>query len=237
MTKTDKSLGNAINDEIRRLEHIITDGKFTGNLLLPEFSLLFEHYKNAVHKFENSVREMQRLKTQLIEMNRSLDLATRIDPMTGLANRRDIMDKIEQEHSRAQRHQRTYSIIMVDIDDFKRINDTYGINAGDDVLFEIACVLRECVRSEDVCSRWGGEEFLFLLPETGIEGALNVAQKINQSVAMTEFKANKPGIRTTVSLGVCEYRTGQTIYDCLSRADQALLQAKQDGKNRYIVAV
>jgi diguanylate cyclase (GGDEF)-like protein len=169
-------------------------------------------------------------------MNRSLDLASRIDPMTRLANRRDIMEKIEQEHSRAYRHKRTFSIILVDVDDFKNINDTYGINVGDDVLVEISCVLRECVRSEDICARWGGEEFLFLLPETGIEGALSVAQKINQTVEMTEFKVNKPGIRTTVSLGVCNYVPGQTVIDCLNQVEKALLQAKHGGRNRWVVA-
>jgi len=236
MTRTGKKDAAAIKEGLRRCEFIISVGTYADNPLLPEFKTLLELARECVKHAEFSALETGRLKTQLIEMNRSLDLATRVDPMTGLANRRDIMEKIEQEHSRAQRHQRTYSIIMADIDDFKLVNDTHGINYGDDVLFELSCVLRECVRSEDFCARWGGEEFLFLLPETGIEGALAVAQKINQSVAMTEFKVNKPGIRITASLGICEYRVGQSIDDCLKKVEQALLQAKMTGKNRYVVA-
>jgi diguanylate cyclase (GGDEF)-like protein len=238
MTRTGKKVTSELKEELRRFELVISGGNYDGDLLLPlpEFRRILELARECVQHAEFSALEIERFKTQLVEMNRSLDLATRIDPMTGLANRRDIMEKIEQEHSRAQRHQRTYSIIMADIDDFRQVNDTYGINSGDDVLFELSCVLRECVRSEDICARWGADEFLFLLPETGIDGALSVARKINQSVAMTEFKANRPGIRITVSLGVAEYPPGQTVNDCLRKVEQALLSAKRAGKNRYVVA-
>jgi len=235
MTRTGKKDAAAIKEGLRRCEFIISVGTYADNPLLPEFKTLLELARESLKHAEFSAQEAGRLKTQLVEMNRSLDLATRVDPMTGLANRRDIVEKIEQEHSRAQRHQRTYSLIMADIDDFKQVNDSHGINYGDDVLFELSCVLRECVRSEDFCARWGGEEFLFLLPETGIDGALAVAQKIKQSVAMTEFKVNKPGIRVTVSLGVSEFQTGQTVNDCLKKVEQALLQAKDNGKNCYVV--
>jgi diguanylate cyclase len=231
MIRSERGFTALNKEELRHYELVITEGKATGNPLTHEFSRLYELFKRSTRQVEDSRGEIERLRTQLVEMSRSLDLASRIDPMTQLANRRDILEKIEQEHSRAYRHKRTFSLILVDIDDFKQINDTYGIHVGDDVLVEISCVLRECVRSEDVCSRWGGEEFLFLLPETGIDGALAVAQKINQTVEMTEFKVNKPGIRTSVSLGVCSCQPGQTVVDCLNRVERALLLAKQEGKN------
>jgi len=236
MIRTDRGIVALSKEEQRHYELVITVGKDMGNPLTHEFRRLYELFKRASKQAEDSGREVERLKTQLAEMSRSLNLASRIDPLTRLANRRDILEKIEQEHSRAFRHKRTFSLILVDIDDFKQINDTYGINVGDDVLVEIACVLRECVRSEDICSRWGGEEFLFLLPETGIEGALSVAQKVIQTVEMTVFKVNRPGIRTTVSLGVCNYHSGQTVIDCLNSAENALLIAKQKGKNGFVVA-
>lgn len=223
-------------DEMRHYEAVVAEARRSGNQLTHEFSRLFDLCKRNSLKAETATREVEQLKTQLVELSRSLDLASRTDPMTRLANRRDIMEEIEQEHSRAQRHRRTFSIILVDVDDFKLINDVYGVNTGDDVLFELSCVLRECVRSEDICSRWGGEEFLFLLPETGLEGALSVAQKINQAVAMTLFKANRPGIRLTVSLGVYNFTPGQSVSDCLLSVEKALLTAKQEGKNRYVVA-
>jgi diguanylate cyclase (GGDEF)-like protein len=126
--------------------------------------------------------------------------------------------------------------MLLDLDNFKQLNAKYGYNDGDDVLVEVARVLMSCVRNEDVCARWGGEEFLFLLTETAIEGTTILAGKILESISMTEFKANRPGIRITASIGVCEYQAGQSIYECVSRADKALRQAKQAGKNRIMVA-
>jgi diguanylate cyclase (GGDEF)-like protein len=236
MTRNNEAKVSAETEELRSFGQIIASGKFAGNPLLPAFTRLYEQYIKIEHQLEAAVRENKRSKTQLVEMSRSLELTTRVDIMSGLANRRDILGKIEQEFSRALRHQRTFSVILADIDDFKRVNDSYGFNVGDEALVEIANVLKSCLRSEDVCARWGGEEFLLLLPETTIEGAESVAQKICQSVAMTEFRVNKPGIRVTISLGVCEYSLEQSTFDCIARAEQALLKAKQSGKNQYIVA-
>jgi len=223
-------------EEMHRFEQIITARQFAGNPLLPALIRLHEKYKKLAHLAEAAARENERCKTQLVELGRSLELTTRVDIMSGLANRRDILGKIEQEFSRALRHQRTFSIILADIDDFKNVNDTHGFNCGDDVLVEIANVLKVCIRSEDVCAHWGGEEFLLLLPETTIEGAESAAQKICQTIAMTEFRVNKPGIRVTISLGVCSYSQEQTTFECIAKVEQALLTAKKSGKNQYIVA-
>lgn len=222
--------------EAGRFQHLMTDERFKDNILLPELLQLHELYRTLSQRTERMAREKNRLETQLGNMSRSLDLATRIDPMTGLANRRAIMEMIEQEFSRASRHQRATSIIMADLDYFKKVNETHGFNTGDDVLVEVSRVLKGCLRNEDICSRWGGEEFLVLLPETTLDGALAVANKIRESVAMTEFKVNRPGIHITISLGVCEYNADQNIFEAISRADQALHQAKMGGRNRAVVA-
>ena len=146
------------------------------------------------------------------------------------------MEKIDREATRSQRHQRAFTILLVNVDDFKKVNDQHGYNAGDDVLVEIARVLRSCVRNEDICARWGGEEFLILLPETGTESSLPVANKVLESMSMTEFKANKPGIHITVSIGICEHNPSQTVQESIARVHQALLHAKMGGKNRFIIA-
>jgi len=236
MTRTIEEKGTVTSELLLRFEKTITGNQFAGNSLLPQFIRLYELCKKLEQSADTLAGENQRIKTKLVEMSRSLELTTRIDVMTGLMNRRDILGKIEQEFSRAHRHQRTFSIIIADMDNFKRVNDNYGFNIGDEVIVEIANVIRGCLRSEDVCARWGGQEFLFLLPETGEEGALSVAQKICQTVAMTEFRVNKPGIRVTISLGVCEYNQGQTTFECIANAEKALQQAKMSGKNRYCVA-
>ena len=234
---TDRDLIDSLEAlESDRFQQLMADERFKDNPLLPEFQQLHELYRTLAQRSERMIKEKAQLQTQLANMNRSLDLATRIDPMTGLANRRAIMEMIEQEFSRASRHQRSASIIMADLDYFKKVNDTHGFNTGDDVLVEVSRVLRGCLRNEDVCSRWGGEEFLVLLPETQLDGALAVANKIRESVAMTEFKVNRPGIQLTISLGVCEYKPNQNIFEAISRADQALFQAKLGGRNRAIVA-
>lgn len=205
MTTRSTSAQITREDHCAHFEHIAADSRFDGNPLLIEYRLLYNDYCGLKRRVVALEKEKNNLNTQLIEMSRSLDLAGRIDPMTGLANRRDIMEKIEREFSRAGRHYRTYSVILADLDNFKRVNDVHGYNAGDDVLVEVARVLMSCIRNEDVCARWGGEEFLFLLTETDIAGAESVARKIHESILMTEFKAQKPGIRVTISLGLCEY--------------------------------
>jgi diguanylate cyclase (GGDEF)-like protein len=234
---TDRDLVGSLEAvEADRFQQLMADERFKDNPLLPELQQLHELYRTLSQRTKRMIKEKVQLQTQLANMNRSLDLATRIDPMTGLANRRAIMEMIEQEFSRASRHQRYASIIMADLDYFKKVNDTHGFNTGDDVLVEVSRVLRGCLRNEDICSRWGGEEFLVLLPETQLDGALAVANKIRESVAMTEFKVNRPGIHLTISLGVCEYKPEQNIFEAISRADQALFQAKRGGRNRAMVA-
>lgn len=236
MTPQSRSNHNIADDHSIHFGQIAGDGYYEGHPLLTEYRLLYEEYTRLRRRCGVLEKEKADLTTQLTEMGRSLDLAGRIDPMTGLANRRDVMEKLDREFSRAERHHRTFSLMLADLDNFRRVNDHYGYNAGDDVLVEVARVLMGCIRSEDVCARWGGQEFLFLLTETALDGALELARKVNQSISMTEFKAQKPGIRITASLGVCEYKPGRTLQDCITLADQALRTAKQDGKDRCVVA-
>jgi diguanylate cyclase (GGDEF)-like protein len=235
--KTDSETEDCLEcSDVARFEKVIADIRHADNILLEEFTHLSDCYKKLQQRVSRLTVENEQFKTELVNMVRSLDLASRIDGMTGLANRRDIMEKIDREATRSHRHQHPFTILLVNIDDFKNINETHGYNTGDDVLVEIARVLRSCVRNEDICARWGGEEFLILLPETGTESSLPVAKKVLESMSMTEFKANRPGIHITVSIGVCEHNPAQTVQECIARVTQALLQAKRGGKNRYFIA-
>jgi diguanylate cyclase (GGDEF)-like protein len=224
------------SSDVSRFEKIIAERHTADDTLLSEITHLQEKSNQLEHQVEKLTAENEQLKTELVNMVRSLELASRIDGMTGLANRRDIMEKIDREATRSQRHQHPFTIILINIDKFRQVNETYGYNAGDDVLVEVSRVLRGCVRNEDICARWGGEEFLMLLPETGAEASLSVANKVLEATSMTEFKANKPGIRLTVSIGICEHDPTQSVQECISRANQALTMAKQGGRNRYIIA-
>jgi diguanylate cyclase (GGDEF)-like protein len=236
MKKTSDAKDCLGRSDVERFEKVIADRHHSDNMLLKEFTHLSECYKMLQLQVNKLSAENEQLKTELVNMVRSLDLASRVDGMTGLANRRDIMEKIDREATRSQRHQRSFTILLVNIDDFKKVNELYTYNSGDDVLVEVARVLRSCVRNEDICARWGGEEFLILLPETAAENSLPVANKILEAMSRTEFKANKPGIHITVSIGVCEHIPAQTVQECIARVHQALLQAKRAGKNRYLIA-
>lgn len=225
----------SVREELQFFERLLRDPAFADNALLPQMQRLLVLTWNLDSKCDKLTKENKQLMTQTVDFNRSVDLATRIDPLTRLANRRDIMERLIQEESRSQRHRRAFSVILVNVDDLARINEVHGRHVGDELLVEIACELQHCVRSEDVCGRWRGDEFMFLLPETELEGAVSVAEKVVKSVAMTEFRFSRQGLRTTVSVGIGEYRPDQSVHEFVATLDRAVRQAQLEGKNRYVI--
>jgi diguanylate cyclase (GGDEF)-like protein len=158
------------------------------------------------------------------------------DELTRVFNRRHFMKLIEHELERAKRYRHALSLIIFDVDNFKKVNDTYGHLCGDAVLQELsrACctILRQC----DTLARFGGEEFILLLPETGDVSALQVANRLCQLVAGHVVEYKNARIQVTISVGVTTYNPAvDTLDDLLSRADRALYQAKRLGKNRLEV--
>lgn len=165
--------------------------------------------------------------------NDSLIAMATTDPLTGLSNRRHLLYQANSEAHRSRRTGRRFAIIIGDIDDFKSINDRYGHELGDRVLVRIADQLRSSLRSQDVAARWGGEEFLALLPDTDLEGARALAERIRSSISSTSLRLDeKNDIRLSMTLGVSSYRADENIHTCISRADQAMYQGKKAGKNR-----
>lgn len=154
------------------------------------------------------------------------------DQLTGLLNRRAMHHLLEQEHARAKRYGSTYSLILGDLDNFKRVNDRYGHNIGDMVLQETARRLGLHMRTEDALCRWGGEEILMLLPEADLEGAMQVAEKARLSLANEPMLAGEHSIPQTISLGVTNCYGLDDIESAIKRADDALYQAKEKGRNR-----
>lgn len=151
------------------------------------------------------------------------------DYLTLLYNRRKIHQIIDKEIIRSKRYNSAFAVIMMDIDDFKNINDTHGHNIGDRVLVQFATTLRQTIRESDIAGRWGGEEFLVICPETTIEGALSLAEKLRSTIENTEFT----GIdKMTASFGVTGIKHGDKASSMIHRADKALYSAKHAGKNR-----
>jgi diguanylate cyclase (GGDEF)-like protein len=161
--------------------------------------------------------------------------ASKHDALTGLSNRRDIMEKIEDEQERCLRKGRPFTLIMCDIDHFKRINDNFGHDSGDYVLKMIASLFKDQVRGIDCPSRWGGEEFLIMLVETDLDGGQMVAERIRKRIENTVFKYKYTKIPVTMTFGLSAYRGKEdNIEDCIKRADNALFEGKNQGRNRVI---
>lgn len=158
------------------------------------------------------------------------------DPLTLLHNRRHIQDRLPVEMQRSRRSGRPLAVAMIDIDRFKRVNDTHGHDVGDEVLCEVADRLRRVSRSSDVVCRWGGEEFLCIFPETNMRQGRLVAERVRRSVADTPFSTSAGPLHLTVSVGICRLSPGEDARSLLRRADQALYSAKRRGRNRVMSA-
>lgn len=182
-------------------------------------------------------RNLRRFATEYAVANRRLRQAALTDSLTGLPNRRYAMERLEQDWSASTRNQRPLSVMMIDVDRFKSINDTYGHDAGDAVLKQVAAALRKAARTEDVICRIGGEEFLVISPDTGIQAAVKVADRFRAAVETLAFTAGSTRYAITVSIGVAERVPGQAKPDALIKgADEALYRAKRAGGNRVEAA-
>ena len=158
------------------------------------------------------------------------------DPLTGLSNRRNLLTLAEQAQAQALRTNLPTALVIADIDHFKRINDQLGHDAGDQVLVHIGLLLSRTCRAQDIVARWGGEEFLILLPATNGEAALALAERIRQTVAAQPLVYAHASITPALSLGVAELEPGETLDSAIARADHALYRSKEEGRNRVTVA-
>jgi len=167
--------------------------------------------------------------------NARLEQLAQTDPLTQLLNRRALTERINAEMERALRYDSTMALLMIDLDHFKSVNDTYGHLVGDDVLRDVAQLLHDTIRTSDIVARYGGEEFLVLLPETDDEGAESFAERIRAAVEGHGFAAESLGtpLRLTASVGVAVFPAAriESVEDLFSRADAALYRAKADGRN------
>lgn len=171
--------------------------------------------------------------SQLYEQVKSLSIT---DPLTSLYNRRYLMERLEDEVNRCSRYSRSLSLIMADIDHFKKFNDTHGHQRGDELLMSVAAEFRHLMRKLDFAARYGGEEFTVVMPETDCQEALHLAERICESIRTLPIPgAKSPGEMVTVSIGIAELPTHATDMASLIReADRALYRAKNEGRNRVV---
>jgi diguanylate cyclase (GGDEF)-like protein len=202
-----------------------------------EFILSDLHAKGEYQAIDQRLHVLEKENVDLSLKNRALtDLSSR-DALTGLYTRWYVLEKIEAEMNRALRHGASLSLMMLDLDHFKQVNDSYGQSTGDHVLQAVGQVLRDCCRVYDIPGRYGGEEFCLMLPDTKVDRTVPVAERIRSRLETTPFHANGHSLKVTVSIGVAglESVPEEALYGASSlieRADRALGAAKDRGRNR-----
>jgi diguanylate cyclase (GGDEF)-like protein len=181
------------------------------------------------------ITEQKRAEQNLRDREDKYRVMSITDSLTSLYNSRHFYDQVDFETIRAKRYGRPLSLLMLDLDNFKKINDTDGHLEGDRVLEVISNVIKSNLRNTDTAYRYGGEEFTALLPETGIGSAISVAERLRQDIANTTLTtASGSVITVTVSIGVTEYDSPEIVQSFVRRADDGVYEAKRKGKNQVV---
>lgn len=219
-------------DQRTRLERLIRISDGYQSLARSQNLSLIERYDKQIQRLEKLSRISDRYQKHLRELNQELKEAVLRDPLTEIGNRRFLMENLRAESARVLRNGRRYALAILDIDHFKAVNDHLGHEAGDQVLREIARAIQHGLRQYDLCGRWGGEEFLILLPETSLDEALGIAERIRENIAGITLTTSNGAVKVTASLGLALYQPGEIYSETINRADQAMLGAKAAGRNR-----
>lgn len=189
-----------------------------------------KNYQDVISK---QSAELKKSNTKLEELYKEKTIEASTDMLTGLNNRLALMRKLNELFALYRRNRETFSFIIFDIDRFKQVNDTYGHAKGDEVLQSVSKISLESVREIDMVARYGGEEFVVLLPNTGIEKAKTIAERMRKSI---EDKVKIDGKSVTASFGVIQMRDDISVDELIRLADQALYRAKEDGRNTIALA-
>ncbi len=201
-----------------------------GRKLSGQLQDMNDYLEQKIYERTESLLDTQK---ELLEDNSELTRMALTDSLTGLSNRTHMNQILHKEYSRFERHNQRFGIIMLDIDHFKQINDTHGHDAGDRVLKKLAALFGGAIRTSDFIARWGGEEFLICCTTIEEEDLLPIAETIRQLVANTDFEANQ---KITASLGCAAIVRGENISELIKRADIALYEAKNNGRNQSVVS-
>ncbi|OIQ72389.1 putative diguanylate cyclase YdaM [mine drainage metagenome] len=199
-----------------------------GAITLPDGRCALFSIASDIGALKDAQNRLSEAHAELALKNQLLESLSVTDRLTGLFNRRKLDELLANECERAARTDATLSLMMVDIDHFKNVNDTFGHPVGDQILVSMAELLRHGVRKVDTVARWGGEEFMILCPATPLAGACAVAENIRASIEATDFPLVG---HKTVCFGVAQYHPDETCQSLVERADAALYRAKNEGRN------
>lgn len=229
-----------LNEHLSDIENVL--GLDNLDEIMEKLTHLSARLKETIRKTRGELRKtrqdlnenaklIERLKA---ELDKYKEMAI-IDELTGVFNRRGIMELLRREVARSERFKLPLSVAMVDIDDFKKVNDTFGHITGDKVLKAVATIMKSVIRKIDMIGRYGGEEFLVIFPNTPKNNARIAAEKLRKEVESHKFKYKDREFKVTISIGVAEYEDGDSTESLIAKADEALYRAKSAGKNRVEV--
>ena len=180
--------------------------------------------------------EAEQKNKKLLEAYEALEVIATTDPLTKLLNRREMLKRMEYERVNYERSHSPFSIVIADIDFFKKVNDTYGHDCGDHVLMSVAELLQTNARKQDSISRWGGEEFLLMLPDTDANGAVILAEKLRTKIQESLFDCATGQIKVTLTFGISVFMGNEALDKLISKSDGALYEGKQNGRNRVVLS-
>jgi diguanylate cyclase (GGDEF)-like protein len=224
-------------DIISSAQSILDDESNINNPLRPVVQKMIESIQSLDKRLDKISVISDHYQTQLQAVNERLSEAAHTDLLTGLPNRRDMVERLETEINRSKRSKSEFAILLIDIDHFKLINDTYGHIAGDHILADFSKLLHNTIRSSDVCARWGGDEFLVLLYDTKSEEVSLTADRIRKVINDSIFSYHDHTISLTLSVGGIHYLQGHNLDNILQIADTMLYQAKLNGRNQSVICI
>lgn len=240
---------SASSDELRAALTDLLDRYCTQQQLLDRLTQVSDKYQKAerdrglsyAEQLQRKVRQVEKIvrisdgyQSMLQDLNARLTAISTHDELTGLPNRRYMQERLTQAIAQSARTGEAFAIALLDIDFFKKINDSAGHASGDAVLTRVAACMRERMRDYDICARWGGEEFLVFFAHCDHENAGLLAERLRLAVAAINTSDLHAGLTLTVSIGITEFHAGEDIDAALKRADDALYQAKAAGRNRVV---
>lgn len=230
-------------DNVLRINQETLDASHSPDTVELVINQLMDNTRIMHSSMELMQQQIQESRQEINYLQEKLEKATEealTDPLTGLANRNGLTKAIEQINAEAIKTHQSFCLIMLDIDHFKKINDTYGHILGDKVIKIVADTVRHQLKGKDTAARYGGEEFCVLLPETTLDDGLKLAEHIREVIEKTEIKklsGTNEVCRVTISAGVASFKSNEQINQLFERADDALYRSKKGGRNQVTCAI
>lgn len=222
-------------ERLQRLERIAAISDGYQKMVIENTRSMAERYDHHLRRLEKMVRISDGYQKMLRDLYSRVEELSTLDHLTGLPNRRLILGRLDEESRHAVTDRPSYVVALLDIDHFKHVNDRFGHDAGDTVLVAVAQAMQGALRDYDVCARWGGEEFLLLLPKTTSADGSVIMDRLRQRVRALAVDVRGESLSITASVGLTDHRVGEPISATIARADAALMEAKRRGRDCCIV--